>query len=842
VEVTVTDSAATPVSDVVTFTWVIDPAPSLISIAEIQGTTDTSPVAGDVVTTQGVVTASYPTGGYNGFYLQTGGSPATPDASDGLFVFSPSLGAAAFPAIGDSVQVTGTVSEFNGLTEITVNNANIVDIADLPAVVPLTDVPGTGCALPGDACPTGAELDAAREAHEGELIQPTGDYTVTDSYDGSAYNGGTFSSSFFGEIGLAANSDVPLVTPTEVEDAQTGDVDGRTAYNDAHRVILDDGSDWNYSQDAHTDDPFPYFTPTHTVRVGADVSFPAPVVLDYRFGWKLQPRSQVVGAPTGQVTFEQDRPAQPTDVGGDLELATFNVLNYFTTLGADVPGCTPFVDREDNPITVDECTAENGPRGAWNAENLARQQAKIVSAINSLDADIVSLEEIENSLAVDGADRDEALSALTSALNSAAGSTRWAFVDSPAALPASEDAIRTGFIYDPDTVELIGEAQILVGSAAFDNARQPLAQAFKAVGTDDTDGFAVIANHFKSKGCGDPAPTGDNAEGVQGCFNGDRTRQAAALATFADQFAVARGVEKVFLAGDFNAYSSEDPVQVLEAEGYTRVESDDPDEESYNFDGQVGSLDHVFANAAALPDVTGADIWTINAYESVYYEYSRFNYNVTNLYDDGPFRSSDHNPEIVGIEIPGLAPATPTVTASDVSLEYGQAATVTVAIGAPAGITPTGTVTVSQGGTTLATGTVSGAVASVVLPARSLPPGVTTLTASYSGDANLAPGSDTFSASVAKAGSVTEAKVKPKKPKAGRTVKLKVTVVGDNGVEATGQVKIKVGNKTKTKTLKNGKLKLNLGKFGKGKHKVKVVYLGSATVEGSKDKVTFTVT
>ena len=47
--------------------------------------------------------------------------------------------------------------------------------------------------------------------------------------------------------------------------------------------------------------------------------------------------------------------------------------------------------------------------------------------------------------------------------------------------------------------------------------------------------------------------------------------------------------------------------------------------------------------------MTGVDVWTINGYESVYYEYSRFNYNVTNLYSSGPFRSSDHSPEIVGI-------------------------------------------------------------------------------------------------------------------------------------------------------------------------------------------------
>ncbi|HET6984998.1 MAG TPA: 5'-nucleotidase C-terminal domain-containing protein, partial [Kribbella sp.] len=50
----------------------------------------------------------------------------------------------------------------------------------------------------------------------------------------------------------------------------------------------------------------------------------------------------------------------------------------------------------------------------------------------------------------------------------------------------------------------------------------------------------------------------------------------------------------------------------------------------------------------------------INGYESVYYEYSRFNSNVTNLYDTSPFRSSDHSPEIVGINVAG-EPATRTV-------------------------------------------------------------------------------------------------------------------------------------------------------------------------------------
>ncbi len=618
------------------------------TIAEIQGTGDVSPLLGQNVRTTGVVTASYPTGGLNGFSLQTGGSgsgtDATPDASDGLFVYGGPGGFSSYPTVGDSVQVVGTVSEFGDATQITSTSANVTAVTPaLAPVSPRTTVPGTECALPGDGCLTGAALDAAREKHESELFQPTSDYTVTDSYDGSPSP--STSSSFFGEIGLAANDASPLVTPTEIIDAQAGpEIAARTAYNDAHRIILDDGSSTSYT--SVTDKPFPWFTADHTVRVGAAVSFPAPVVLSQSFGsWKILPQSQVVGKPTGQVTFEQTRSAAPEEVGGDLKLATFNVLNYFTTLGVDVAGCSSYTDRAGDPVTVRSCPG-NGPRGAWDATNLKRQQDKIVTAVNKLDADIVTLEEIENSLAVDGADRDEAVSTLVDALNTAAGSTRWAFVPSPDTLPSGEDVIRTAFIYDPATTALVGDPQILVGATAFDNAREPSAQAFKATGSPDADGFAVIANHFKSKGSGTPDPDG------QGNANDSRMAQAHALVTFADDFAASRGTEKVYLTGDFNAYSEEDPVQILEDAGYTSLEStSDADEESYSFGGMVGSLDHVFANEAAKPDVTGVDIWTINANESVYYEYSRFNYNATNLYDAGPFRSSDHNPEIVGIKV-----------------------------------------------------------------------------------------------------------------------------------------------------------------------------------------------
>ena len=49
--------------------------------------------------------------------------------------------------------------------------------------------------------------------------------------------------------------------------------------------------------------------------------------------------------------------------------------------------------------------------------------------------------------------------------------------------------------------------------------------------------------------------------------------------------------------------------------------------------------------------------------------------------------------------------------------------------------------------------------------------------------------------------------MKPKNPNKNNKVKLTAKVEGSDGVEATGEVKIKVGGKTRTKTLTNGKLK-----------------------------------
>jgi predicted extracellular nuclease len=621
------------------------------TIAEIQGTGDTSPLVGQTVTTLGIVTAAYPTGGFNGIYVQTpgtgGANDATPGASDAIFVFGSNSGAATVQ-VGDYVQVTGTVTEFNGLTEITPGAGGVT--AATGSASPVTPL--------AIAYPTTA---AAREAHEGELLAPTDHFTVTDTYATNQY----------AEIELATG-DKPLLVPTEVADAQDSAAIGAVvADNAARKVTLDDGSSINFMTASNQSIPLPWLAASNPVRVGERATFNAPVILDYRNGlWKFQPQHRVTDTGTDVVSFENTRKESPEAVPGNVHLATFNVLNYFPTVGVDYVAsghsCTFYDDRAGNHNTVNDC-GPTGPRGAAEADDLNRQQTKIVAAINALGADVVSLEEIENS-AQFGPDRDAALSTLVNALNTAAGSTRWAYAPSPAAadLPplAEQDVIRTAFIYDPNTISLVGASRVLVGSAAFANAREPLAQAFKPKGATDASTFAVVVNHFKSKGSGVDDGTG------QGNANPDRIAQAQALIPFANQFASDRGTDKLFLTGDFNSYSHEDPVQVLEGAGFTAINSDNPNEWTYSFGGESGSLDHVFANPAARPMVAGADVWSINSGESVAWEYSRTNYNVSDFYQPNMFRASDHVPEIVGLDVPVTRPLT--VTADDQAITYGQ--------------------------------------------------------------------------------------------------------------------------------------------------------------------------
>ncbi|MEV6596493.1 ExeM/NucH family extracellular endonuclease [Actinoplanes sp. NPDC051346] len=654
-KVTVTATDAAGVSGSATFDFQVSAPAAVVTIAALQGTnTDTSPYAGQAVTTEGVVTAAYPTGGLNGFFLQTGGAggdDATPGASDAVFVFGTQ--SAAQVTVGDSVRVTGKVTEFQGLTEITGPVVTKLD-TPLPAA--------QAAALPWTQLTT----DAQKEAHEGELVAPHGTFTVTDNYD----------SNFYGSFTLAAG-DEPLRQPTDAGRAGSAEAQAAVADNAARAITLDDASTLNYSTSANNGRPLPWLTPDNPVSVGSKVTFHQPVVLDYRFSqWNFQPTAQVTGDGKAVATFSDTRTANqnPVALPGNGRLATFNVENYFPMTGeryvaAGLGTCTYYNDRAGNHIGVNTCKGTDGsagPRGAADAASFARQQSKIVTGINRLGASIVSLEEVENSVKF-GEPRDTALAGLVDALNAAAGSTVWSYVPSPAAdqLPSlnQQDVIRTAFIYKKAEVAPVGPSVVLTTESdpgePFSIARQPLAQGFKKAGAADGDAFLVVANHWKSKSPGTPLYPGDEEDksspaANQGAFNATRVREAEAVITFAAQTADTLRTDRIFLLGDFNAYTHEDPMEKLYAAGYTDLGSAfDPHDHTYMYNGLAGSLDHILASPAAKAMVTGADIWQINAHEAVAYAYSRYNYNATLLFNgNDPFHASDHNPEIVGLNMP----------------------------------------------------------------------------------------------------------------------------------------------------------------------------------------------
>ena len=617
-----------------------DPAnpANLLPINTIQGTGDESPYKGKTVTTTGVVTAAYPTGGLNGYYIQTegtgGDSHDFAKGSHGLFVYSKDT--VKQVKTGDNVEVTGSVSEYYGQTQITVGGEGLKKL-DEAAVAPK---PYEG-AFPEDP--------AKREALEGMLVQPTGDITVTDNYSTNTY----------GEIGLANGAET-LRQPTDVARPGSDEAKKVDAENKKKAYVLDDGGTADFFKTAKNT-PLPYLSNDKPVRVGAKVTFTKPTVVGYGHDkYRLQPTGFL--PDNNELTpaeFENTRADVP-DVGGDMTLASFNVLNYFPTTGDTEKGCKAYTDREGNPVGSNYCT----PRGAYNEENFKRQQAKIVAAINKLDASVVALEEIESSDKF-GKDRDWALDNLVTALNGAAGEDRWAFVPSPKSIPKTgDDVIRTAYIYQKAEAKPEGDSVIL-DDPAFHNARAPLAQKFQAVGIDNPEAseFIAVMNHFKSKGSGKGEGNEDSGDG-QGNSNADRVKQAKAVVDFADAQKKAMGTNRVFILGDLNSYTKEDPMQVFYDDGYTNVGEHFSAAPTYLFGGLTGSLDHVLASkeamgpaaqarsaapAAAAGAVTGAATWEINSVESVALEYSRHNYNVTNFYQPDEFRSSDHNPSIMGI-------------------------------------------------------------------------------------------------------------------------------------------------------------------------------------------------
>jgi uncharacterized protein len=348
-------------------------------------------------------------------------------------------------------------------------------------------------------------------------------------------------------------------------------------------------------------------------------------MLEQRDGvWRLQ-----LTDPIGKVE-QAPRPLSPPELDGDIRIASFNVLNYFNG------------DGQGGGFPTE--------RGAETPAAFARQRAKIVAALAAMHADIVALMEIEN----DGFAADSAIADLTDSLNAALGKEAggYAFVTIDAAAIGS-DLITVGMIYRTARVEPLGAAAVLAEAPFLELGRPPLAQSFKAQGVT----FTVIANHFKSKGGCDEAdaPNRDQGDG-QGCWNATRVTMAQSLWDWLQSDPTASGSPNFIALGDFNALGEEDPIRLLKSRGLHDVMAETAVEPvySYVYRGESGRLDHALASPVLAALVSRAAEWHINADEAPAFEYGSAGYDAKSLrqrYRPDPFRSSDHDPILVGLKL-----------------------------------------------------------------------------------------------------------------------------------------------------------------------------------------------
>jgi uncharacterized protein len=583
-------------------------------IYAIQGSGSASPLVGQGVITRGVVTKL----NNNGFFMQDATGDGDPATSDGIFVFTST---APTVSVGQLVQLNASVAEFNTGAA---GNADTLahTVTELTGVSGLSLL-GSGYAITPVEVVLPETFSDELERFEGMLVTLRGPLTVSQNFFQGRY----------GQVTLSANG--RLENPSN-RHRPGADAQALNTANARASIVLDDGTS------LQNPNPTPYFAADNTLRAG-DAVAAITGVLDYGlatssssdFGdYKIHPTIAPV------FTRANPRTAAPEPVGGNLKVASANVLNFFTTFtdgntagGLSGQGCL-----------LGASTAASNCRGADNAAEFTRQRNKIVESIAALGADVVGLMEMQNNGAT-------AMQNLVDGLNAKLGAGTYARVADPAS-GTGTDAIKVAMIYRPSRLAPIGVATS--DSAAIHN-RPPLAQTFVA---PNGERFSVIVNHFKSKGCDGAAGLDTDQGDLQGCFNDRRVQQAKALRSFITAVQGAAGSDDVLLIGDFNAYAQEDPVFELTSNGINdQIGRFNNFGYSYVFNGAAGRLDHALTTASLSAKTTGATEWHINADEPSVIDYNtEFKQPACatcgpDYYSATPFRSSDHDPVLVGLSI-----------------------------------------------------------------------------------------------------------------------------------------------------------------------------------------------
>lgn len=325
--------------------------PAKVPIYAIQGSGESTPMAGRTVTSEGIVVGDFQRNDeLNGFFLQDIEGDGNPLTSDGIFVYLPSQNEwSRFDVeVGQHLRVTGRAVEFNGQTQLdfiseifVVNAVPVKELANTSISFPLNS--------PGDL-----------ERYESMLVKIETDMVVTGNYNLHRH----------GELELAAGQ--RLFAPTNGNGQSKEE-------NVRRRIVLDDGST---RREPH---PIPHLNGDPTRRVG-DVVSGAVGILSFAFDkYRLQPTEKLA------FTTQNLRPAKPVLPQSDLTVASFNVQNYFTTLKSQ----------------------NKAARGATTLSEFEARSAKVAKAIHEMNADIIGLMEIENNGEVALADLMKRVNALS---------------------------------------------------------------------------------------------------------------------------------------------------------------------------------------------------------------------------------------------------------------------------------------------------------------------------------------------------------------------------------------------------------------------------------------------
>ncbi|MTJ14179.1 hypothetical protein FJR11_16645 [Anabaena sp. UHCC 0187] len=573
-------------------------------ISDIQGTSHTSPFVGKVVTAvPGIITAV----DSNGFYLQDPNPDTNIATSEAIFVFTSS---APTVKVGDSITVTGTVSEFTP-GGVSTGNLSTTQIGGNPTITILS---------------SNNPLPAATIIGAGGRIPPT---QVIDNDGLASFDPTTDGIDFFESLeGMRVTAkNLVAVSPTN-------------SFGEIYTVVDNGAGATGLSQRGTINISPNDFNPER-IQIDADNG-----VFDFAFpnvnvGAKLGDVTGVVGYNFGNfeiiptqafVSNIQPSTLQPEvttlNKGGDtLTIATYNVLN---------------LDPNDADADADTDIA-NGRFAA-----IAQQ------IVNNLKTpDIIGLQEIQDN---SGSTNNGVVSAsvtLQTLINAiiAAGGPTYKFIDNTFITNNTNGGepganIRTAFLYNDSRVDLVeGSVKTVPSSSftAFTDSRLPLIANFTFNGEEVT----VVNNHFSSKGGsrplfgvnqpsvgGESGGNGQENNSINGSLD-QRRAQAEAVKGFVDSVFATKLYPNVVVVGDLNEFEFISPLNILAGGNLTNLSNALPENERYTyiFDGNSQSLDHILVSNN-LSSSTQVDIVHINS-----------------EFVDNAQRASDHDPILAALKI-----------------------------------------------------------------------------------------------------------------------------------------------------------------------------------------------